>query len=90
MNDKDATKEVRVYNLGTGKGVSVKEMVKAFEKASNTTIPYVITPRRSGDIACCYADVQKAAKELGFVAEYDLDRMCEDSYRWQKMNPEGI
>lgn len=90
MNDKDATKEVRVYNLGTGKGVSVKEMVKAFEKASNTTIPYVITPRRNGDIACCYADVQKAAKELGFVAEYDLDRMCEDSYRWQKMNPEGI
>ena len=80
---------VYVYNLGTGKGVSVLEMVKAFEKASGTKIPYVVTERRSGDIACCYADVTKAKEELDFVARYDLDRMCEDSYRWQSMNPDG-
>lgn len=86
----DDKKGVSVYNLGTGKGVSVLEMVKAFEKASNTKIPYVVTERRSGDIACCYADVSKAKEELGFVAKYDLDRMCEDSYRWQSMNPDGI
>ncbi len=86
----DANGNVYVYNLGTGRGVSVLEMVKAFEKASNTKIPYIVTERRSGDIACCYADVHKAKEELGFVAKYDLDRMCEDSYRWQSMNPDGL
>ena len=88
--DEENKGNVFVYNLGTGRGVSVLEMVKAFEKASNTKIPYVVTERRNGDIACCYADVNKAKEELGFVAKYDLDRMCEDSYRWQSMNPDGL
>lgn len=83
-------RKVHIYNLGTGKGVSVLEMVHAFEKASNTEIPYVVVERRSGDIACCYADASKAKEELGFEAKYDLDRMCADSYRWQSMNPEGM
>ncbi len=83
-------RKVHIYNLGTGKGVSVLEMVKAFEKVSGTNIPYVITERRSGDIATCYANADKAKEELGFVAKYDLERMCRDSYRWQSMNPEGM
>ncbi len=77
------------YNLGTGKGYSVLDLVKAFEKASNVKIPYKIVGRRAGDIATCYADATKAEKELGWVAKYDVDKMCKDSWNWQSNNPEG-
>lgn len=80
---------VSTYNLGTGVGYSVLEMVKAFEKASGKPIPYDIKPRRAGDIATCYADVSKAKAELGFEATRGLDEMCEDSWRWQQNNPNG-
>ncbi len=78
-----------IYNLGTGKGYSVLDMVKAFEKASGKKVPYVIAPRRSGDIAECYASTALAEKELGFKCKYDLKDMCEDSWRWQSHNPNG-
>jgi UDP-glucose 4-epimerase len=78
-----------VYNLGTGHGYSVLDIVKAFEKASGVKIPYVITARRPGDIATCYADASKAKAELGWEAQYGIEEMCEDSWRWQKNNPEG-
>ena len=77
---------VHVYNLGTGKGYSVLEIVKAFEEANDIHIPYVIKPRRPGDIAVCYADPSKALKELGWKAEYDLPRMCRDSWNFTKNN----
>ena len=80
---------VRIYNLGTGKGYSVLDVVHAFEKACGKEIPYEIKPRRAGDIATCYADPTKAKKELGWVAEYGIEEMCEDSWRWQTMNPNG-
>uniref|UniRef100_A0A8C6P4R1 UDP-glucose 4-epimerase n=1 Tax=Nothobranchius furzeri TaxID=105023 RepID=A0A8C6P4R1_NOTFU len=80
----------KVYNLGTGKGYSVLQMVKAMEKASGRTIPYKIAPRRGGDVASCYADPQLAEKELGWKAQFDLERMCEDLWRWQSMNPTGF
>lgn len=80
---------VLIYNLGTGNGYSVLQMVKAFEEASGQKIPYVIKPRRAGDIATCYADCSKAKKELGWEAQYGLKEMCEDSWRWQKNNPNG-
>ena len=80
---------VLIYNLGTGKGYSVLDVVHAFEKACGKEIPYEITPRRAGDIATCYADPTKAKKELGWVAEYGIEEMCEDSWRWQTMNPNG-
>lgn len=80
---------VLIYNLGTGNGYSVLQMVKAFEEASGQKIPYVIKPRRAGDIATCYADSSKAKKELGWKARYELKEMCEDSWRWQKNNPNG-
>ena len=73
---------VNIYNLGTGNGYSVLEIVKAFEKANNVKIPYSIKPRREGDIATCYADPSKAAAELGWSAQYDLERMCRDSWRF--------
>ncbi len=76
-------------NLGTGKGYSVLEMVRAFEKASGKKIPYQITARRPGDIAECYANPQKAYEILGWKAEKGIDEMCEDSWRWQKQNPNG-
>lgn len=78
-----------IYNLGTGTGYSVLQVVKAYEKACGKTIKYEIKPRRPGDIATCYADPTKAKDELGWEAVYDLDRMCQDSYRWQSMNPNG-
>lgn len=78
-----------IYNLGTGKGYSVLDVVKAFEKASGVKIPYKIGPRRDGDIATCYSDPGKAYKELGWKAERDIEEMCEDSWRWQKQNPNG-
>ena len=80
---------VVVYNLGTGKGYSVLEIVHAFERATGRNIPYRIVPRRAGDIASCYADPAKAAKELGWQAELGLDEMCRDGWNWQKNNPEG-
>lgn len=76
-------------NLGTGQGYSVLEMVNAFEKASGQKVPYQITPRRSGDVASCYADPKLAADELGWTAQKGLTDMCEDSWRWQSQNPDG-
>ena len=80
---------VSVYNLGTGNGYSVLDMVKAFSKACGKEIPYQIKPRRAGDIATCYCDASKAKEELHWVAERDLNKMCEDSWRWQSNNPQG-
>ncbi len=79
----------RVYNLGTGKGYSVLDIVKNFEAANGVPIPYVIKDRRPGDIATCYSDATLAKEELGWEAQYDLKEMCEDSWRWQKNNPQG-
>lgn len=81
---------VGIWNLGTGKGSSVLDVVKAFEAASGVTIPYDIKPRRAGDIAECYADPGKAQRELGWTAQRDIAEMCEDSWRFIKNNPEGL
>lgn len=78
-----------IYNLGTGNGYSVLDMVKAFEKASNRQIAYEITNRRPGDIAICYADPTKAKNDLKWEAKFGLDKMCEDTWRWQTQNPNG-
>lgn len=80
---------VVTYNLGTGQGYSVLDMVKAFGKACGKEIPYQIEARRPGDIGTCYADPSKAKKELGFVATRGLDEMCADSWNWQQKNPNG-
>ncbi|MCJ8009123.1 UDP-glucose 4-epimerase GalE [Lederbergia wuyishanensis] len=80
---------VEAYNLGTGKGYSVLEIVEAFEKASKIKIPYKITEPRKGDIAISYADPSKALKELGWIAEKGIEEMCMDSWRWQCKNPNG-
>lgn len=80
---------IAVYNIGTGRGYSVFDVIKSFEKVCKVNIPYKVLPRRDGDIAVCYADTHKAYKELGFKAKYDLARMCEDSWRWQRNNPKG-
>ncbi len=80
---------VCIYNLGTGKGYSVLDVVKAYEKACGKPIKYEIKDRRPGDIATCYADATKAKEELGWVAERGIEEMCEDSWRWQSMNPDG-
>ena len=80
---------LEIFNLGTGHGYSVLDVVHAFEDANGLKIPYVIKPRRSGDVAVCYSDAGKAAKILGWVAEYDLQDMCRDSWNWQKNNPNG-
>ena len=80
---------LKIYNLGTGKGSSVLDIVKAFEAANGIKIPYVIKARRAGDIATCYADASLAEKELHWKAERDLKKMCEDSWRFQKNNPNG-
>ncbi len=82
-------KGVLIYNLGTGKGYSVLDVVKAFGKACGKEIPYEIKERRPGDIATCYADPAKAAAELGWTAKYGIEEMCADSWRWQSMNPNG-
>ncbi|HHW22650.1 MAG TPA: UDP-glucose 4-epimerase GalE [Clostridiaceae bacterium] len=83
------SKGIFTYNLGTGKGYSVMEMLKSFEKVCGKPIKYKIMPRRPGDIAVCYADPAKAKEELGWVAEKGLQEMCEDSWRWQENNPNG-
>ena len=80
---------VEVYNLGTGNGYSVLQVVAAFEKACGHAIKYEIKPRREGDIATCYCDPQKAKEDLGWVTKYGIDEMCEDSWRWQSTNPDG-
>ncbi|AMC92920.1 UDP-glucose 4-epimerase [Erysipelothrix larvae] len=77
------------FNLGTGIGYSVLDVVKAFEKATGKTIPYKVQPRRPGDIDECYADATRAKEALGWVAQYDIDTMCQDSWNWQKNNPFG-
>lgn len=81
---------VHIYNLGTGNGYSVLEILHAFEKACGKKLPYQIDPRRPGDIAECYANPEKAAKELGWRAERNIDEMCEDSWRWQSSHPNGF
>ena len=82
-------KGVNIYNLGTGTGYSVLDVVKAYSKACGKEIPYEIKDRRPGDIATCYCDATKAKEELGWVAERGIDEMCEDSWRWQSNNPDG-
>jgi len=81
---------LKIYNLGTGKGYSVLEMIKAFEKASGKTIPYKIVERRNGDLASVYADCALAEKELGWTATKGLDDMCKDLWNWQSKNPKGF
>jgi len=80
---------LKIYNLGTGQGYSVLDIVKNFEKANDLKIPYSIKARRPGDIDTCYSDATKAKEELGWVAENGIMEMCEDSWRWQKNNPNG-
>lgn len=80
---------VHTWNLGTGQGYSVLQMIRAFEAASGKAIPYTKAPRRPGDIAACWADPTRAATELGWTARFGLDRMMQDTWRWQRMNPQG-
>lgn len=80
---------LKIYNLGTGTGYSVLDVVKAFGKATGIDIPYTIAPRRSGDIATCYSDPSKANSELGWKAEYSIEDMCRDAWSWQSNNPDG-
>lgn len=87
--EKCTTSGVHIYNLGTGRGYSVLDMIHAFEKACGKQLPYEICPRRPGDIAACYACPDKAKKELGWEAKYDLEDMCRDQWNWQKNNPNG-
>ena len=82
-------KGTEIFNLGTGVGYSVLDIVKAFEKANSIEIPYVIKPRRAGDIAECFADATKAKKILGWIAEKSLEDMCRDSWNWQSHNVNG-
>ncbi len=85
----DNNKGIEVFNLGTGTGYSVLDMVKAFETANDIKIPYVIGPRRAGDVDECYADPEKARDVLGWTAEKTLEDMCRDTWRWQSSNPNG-
>lgn len=80
---------LNIYNLGTGKGYSVLEIIENFEKATGVSIPYTIKPRRAGDIAACYSNAEKAQRELGWKAENGILEMCADSWRWQSQNPNG-
>ena len=80
---------IEYYNIGTGNGYSVLDVVHAFEAVTGKPLPYRIEARRPGDIAVCYADPTKAEQVLGWKAEYDMTRMCQDAYRWQSMNPNG-
>lgn len=86
LEDKEG---VNIYNLGTGAGYSVLDVLHAYEKACGKTLKYEIHPRRDGDVAVCYSDSAKAKKELGWVAEKGIEEMCEDSWKWQSMNPDG-
>ena len=89
LNKLPQVKGVQTWNLGTGRGVSVLDMVRAFEDASGRPVPYRIVARRPGDVAQCWADPARAARDLGWCAEFDLPRMCADAWRWQEGNPEG-
>lgn len=80
---------VRVYNLGTGRGYSVLEVLRAYEEACGKSIPYRIQPRRAGDIAVCYCNAEKASRELGWTAKKTLADMCRDSWHWQRRHPDG-
>ena len=80
---------VQAYNLGTGNGISVLDMVKAFSKVNNVDVPYEIVPRRAGDVAACYADVSRAKNELNWQATLQLEDMVKDSWHWQSLNPQG-
>lgn len=86
LEDRDG---VDIYNLGTGVGYSVLDVLHAYEKACGKTLNYEIQPRRGGDVAACYSDSAKAKKELGWVAEKGIEEMCADSWKWQSMNPDG-
>jgi UDP-glucose 4-epimerase len=86
----EAAPGVVVYNLGTGHGYSVLDMVAAFERASGRPVPYEIVARRSGDIGACYADPSLAKVELGWEAELGIDEMVRDTWRWQSENPQGF
>ena len=85
----DTLNDIGIYNLGRGKGVSVLEIIKAFEKASGKNVNYVIGNRRAGDLPEFYSDASKAKEELNWEAKYDINKMCEDSCRWQSKNPNG-
>lgn len=85
----NSTKGVETYNLGTGKGVSVLELIEAFSEAAGKNIPYQVTERRPGDIASCYADPSKAERQLNWRAEKSIAEACQDSWRWQSQNPNG-
>ncbi len=78
-----------IYNLGTGRGYSVLDVIKTFEKVNGVSVPYQMMPRRAGDIVVSYSNPQKAKNELGWSAEYGLEEMCRDAWNWQKKNPEG-
>jgi UDP-glucose 4-epimerase len=80
---------VHIYNLGTGRGYSVMEMIKAFEKACGKTLPYKICPRRPGDIGTCYAAPDKAKRELKWEAKFGIEEMCASQWKWQSNNPDG-
>lgn len=80
---------VEIYNLGTGNGYSVLEVIENFKKASGMDVPYKIAPRRAGDVPMCYANPDKAKRELGWEAQYGIAQMCADSWNWQKNNPKG-
>jgi UDP-glucose 4-epimerase len=86
----ESLKGVRVYNLGTGQGYSVLEILQAFGAARGSDIPHSFSPRRSGDVAACYAAPEKARNELGWQAEKGIKQMCEDTWRWQSQNPDGL
>ena len=90
LNKLEEKPGIVTYNLGTGQGYSVLEMVRAFEKASGKQIACQVVGRRPGDIASCYADPSKAAKELNWKAEFGLDEMCRDGWNWQEKNPDGF
>ena len=80
---------LKIYNLGTGNGYSVLQVVKAFEKASGRPVPFAFKPRRPGDVAECWADPARAAEELGWKAVRGIDEMCRDAWNWQRKNPYG-
>ena len=89
MKKLEAKEGVSIYNLGTGVGYSVLDVLHAYEKACKKTLKYEIQPRRDGDIATCYSDCTKAKEELGWVAEKGIEEMCADSWKWQTQNPNG-
>jgi len=82
-------KGLLIYNLGTGKGYSVLEVINEFSEITGLEIPYIYKERRDGDVGACYADPTKAKEEMNWSAEYDLKKMCEDSWQWQCLNPNG-